>query len=132
MRSSVLTINSDVQKQCILFYGKGTGYCSWDIEICFETVHLNSLCTVSNRVSEKRPEWVSLKETFCQFGSYWPFKVSLFCHRVPANAQQLYGAGQSCTLQGGSAVFPSRLSKDGFARLDAHLRKNARITPVFL
>ena len=29
-------------------------------------------------------------------------------------------------------VFPSRPSKDWFARLDGHLRKNARLTPVFL
>ena len=31
-----------------------------------------------------------------------------------------------------SPVFPSRPSKDGFARLDGHLRKNARLTPVFV
>ena len=30
------------------------------------------------------------------------------------------------------AVLLSRPSKDGFARLDGRLRKNARLTPVFL
>ena len=30
------------------------------------------------------------------------------------------------------AVFPSRPSKDGFTRLDGHLRKNARLTLVHL